>query len=290
MADLIVPLFNMSCPTPTELDQNSTIHGRAEHLQRIVDEARKRYLVRTPWDPEHFLVITNADVSGNIRSSAGVIADEMILGLRLYKAGGVYYNFLLVVNPPASGESTSDDVHGLRALALYYYNVYDHKGIPYVYELTPDDMKPLRDVLGLTRSRQLLEKRCFRNFFQAYHEPLTSDRFLKNAVALENILVNDGGFSNISYKFVDRGCYVLQRVAPHSGGAAGHAGRLKEIYKARSGLVHSRKNDPDWSSTESQEMLADSETYVRQLLVLTLQDPRFEKSEFIDEEKRKGYL
>ena len=62
-----------------------------------------------------------------------------------------------------------------------------------------------------------MQEPAFRFFFRSYHEPYATDRFLSNAIGLENLLVNDEQEkSSFRYKFVDRGCFLLQQAAKWS--------------------------------------------------------------------------
>ena len=136
-----------------------------------------------------------------------------------------------------------------------------------------------------------MKKPAFRYFFRSYHEPYATDRFLSNAIGLENLLVNDSNdWSNIRYKFADRGSFLLQQASPNTAGPDLYFKDLQDIYDGRSGIVHSSKNsDRDWNKEPDIKRLQNSETYLRHLLLYILHHPEMEKSSEVDKAKRQRY-
>ena len=132
---------------------------------------------------------------------------------------------------------------------------------------------------------------AYRFFFRSYHEPYATDRFLSAVVALENILVNDtDDRTNIRYKFMDRGGFLLQRARPQPEGADIYCRRLGTIYDRRSGLVHSARSSlRDWVDQADIDVLRDADDYVRTLLSYLLRVPDLRQSGAVDRLKRSFY-
>ncbi len=129
----------------------------------------------------------------------------------------------------------------------------------------------------------------FRVAVFSFPEPYTNDRFLDNVLAMENLLVNDSqDHSNISYKFVDRGCFLLKQ-AIQLENANVFARSLRKIYSTRSEIVHSKKRPRDWDTDKSKKLLQDSDHYLRELLRYVLEHPEFADSIKVDKAKRDLY-
>jgi hypothetical protein len=119
--------------------------------------------------------------------------------------GNVYYNFVLR-DPSGWFDDPSDATRApLEASSVYFFKGWDHPGIVSEYHVTDTEADDLSEFLAASWDSWVRKNRAFGLFFRGYHEPYADDRLLRNAIALENLLVNDTrDQSNIRYKFVDR--------------------------------------------------------------------------------------
>ena len=288
---LIAPLTNISCPPKVHLADDTEIHTIPEHLNRKLQEAISGRLIRHPSTYTHCLVVRNHEITEDDRSAASERLKEAVLRLRLYKPGGIGFNFGVIDRDGWYDEPDPKTERGLEFIAVFFYFVWERPGLPTPYDLDNNDIERLQCLFALTSHKSLMDKPAYRYFFRAYHEPYGTDRFLSNAIALENLLVNDQrDMGNIRYKFVDRGCFLLQRASPHPDGAEAYTKPLKAIYDARCKLVHSTQSSQrDWGSEQEKTILRNSEQYLRQLLVYVLSEPAMESSQNVDAAKRKAY-
>jgi hypothetical protein len=218
--------------------------------------------------------------------------EEVILRLRLFKPGNVAFGIVI-----SDARGWYDDLttaiaepDGVRA--IFFYSAWLRPGLQHTYELSEAELPKLIRLLESTSSRTLMDAAPYRAFFRAYHEPYATDRFLSTAIAMEHLLVNDTeDTSSISYKFVDRGCYLLNRARPHPDGAEAYVAPLRTIYRWRSSLVHAspRLGERDWTEERHIDILRQADEYARAMLLYTLDHPDLAKAEKLDEQKRKGY-
>lgn len=158
-----------------------------------------------------------------------------------------------------------------------------------IYELQVEDIDDIKSSLILDLGERLMEKPSYRYFFKGYHEAYLYDRLLSNVIALESLLVSEYDQSNLSYKFADRGCFLLQKAKPIPDGHDIYYLNMKKLYNIRSKLVHSG-NKSLWEIEKKDiELLKLSEEYARCLLVYVFDKPDMRKSENIDKAKRKCY-
>jgi hypothetical protein len=169
------------------------------------------------------------------------LLDELMLLFRLHRPGNVYYSFIIIDDCDWYDVPDHEKYQRLQAQSLHHYIGWAHPGTEYLYV---DDCAgaPLAFCCA-HRGNTILRTRPYQSFSRGYHEPLSEDRFLRNVIGLENIFVNEvSEQSNVTYKFVDRGCFLLQRAAPHEGGAVAWAEVLKKLYRERGNILRGAVN------------------------------------------------
>jgi hypothetical protein len=293
---LIAPLsnINISVPLPLELGANLALEPIPSHLPPFLEEAAKQSFIRHPVTYNCCLVVRDAESTKDDASDLREEVEEAVLRLRLFKAGGVGFSLVLV--DPDGWYDNPAKVQGTQVrylfIGMFFYHVWERDGMLPFLNLDPDDVVPLRSLFVLSAGQRLLQKPAFRYFFRSYHEPYATDRFLSNAIGLENLLVNDTkDRSNYRYKFADRGCFLLQHANPRPDGPEVYFKDLQEIYDGRSEIVHSNeKSDWDWHKAPDIRKLQNSENYLRQLLVYILEHPTMERSGEVDKAKRLRYV
>ena len=98
----------------------------------------------------------------------------------------------------------------------------------------------------------------------------------------------EGG--SITYKFIDRGAFMLQQAQRRDEGANEYASRLHEIYKTRCSLVHgSGTIVDDWKNPKDLELLESAEEFSRISLCYVLECPEMFETAKLDEMKRARY-
>jgi hypothetical protein len=292
-ADVIAPIANVVASTPMVLDSRSDIRAMTPQMYGAMQAGWKQRLIRHPSAPTCCLYVRDVALQpGDEGTSAKDAIEELVLRLRIFKAGAVSFDFGVIDSGGWYENPTEEKATHLALFGVFFYVPWAHHGMPVKFEVEPSEAESLRSFVTLTESQHLMDRPAYRYFFQSYHEPYATDRFLKNAIGLENLLVSDAkDTSNIRYKFVDRGCFLLNRAKPHSEGASGYTKPLSDIYDARSRLVHASKSPPTRStaSVEERDRLLRSEDYLRVLLRYLLEHPELDTAESIDSSKRQLY-
>lgn len=292
---LIAPIsdLNYEVRLPINLSDNIVLDPIKPLIFPIIKKAFEKQFIRNPYNPSSCLVVKNAKSIREDGSDLREEVEESLLRLRLLKPGGVGFSFIVVDptgwydNPPNDPKSQIE----WAVIAMLPYIVWEREGMPSSFIIENADIEPLQSLFSLTRVRKLLLNPSFRYFFRSYHEPYATDRFLSNAIGLENLLVNDSDDrSNYRYKFADRGSFLLQKIIPRTDGPEKYFKDMCNIYDGRSQLVHSSKlSDWDWHEPSDIKLLQQSETYLRHLLLYLLNNPEMENSLKIDKEKRQLY-
>jgi len=269
----IVPLGNFECDEQICLHENIKIEKTPEHYHRVIINAQRMHLIRHPAQSKSVLIIRGKVVEAKDDNIVRRHVEEIILLLRLYKEGSVFFNFISVDhnNWYDNPENLSPK---LTQIGVFFYMGWGHKGIKTTYALKKSDDGHIDKFINKYLGQNLFSQIAYKYFFRSFHEPYSDDRFLSNAIGLENILVNDNTEqSNIRYKFIDRGCFLLQAALPNKNGADYYVKSLKNIYDTRCQLVHSTKNIINWEKEASQKILRNSDHYLRVLLKYLLDKP-----------------
>lgn len=286
MTTVIAPLGNIeSCGI--DIDDWLSLTATPDHMAQLIQQGRNSLLIRDPGQFPHCLVLRGQRLDkGNPRD----LVERAVLLLRLFKPGNLYYNFVLRDEAGWFADPTQQVEDKLWADSVFFFQGWDHPGLEGRYSVTEGEALALQQFVAKHWDNQVLSRRFFHLFFRGYHEPYAEDRFLRNAVALENIFVNESqDQSNVTYKFVDRGCYLLQLARPLDQGAGGYAKSLGLIYKTRSALVHTNEKPRDWTGEPHKELMVTSDRYLRLCLRLILEDPTLGSSTEIDKRKRAEY-
>ena len=286
---LIVPLGNIKCNPPISLSEDTTIEKIEDKFSPVIQDALSKNIIRHQVPFKYCLIVRNPKYLNDVKIIKKQIEDT-ILVFRLFKEGDIFFNYICIDEKNWYDRS---DVPDLKAkhVGVFFYMGWHHKGLSTTYIIESFETENLKQFFKNKISNRLLDHRSFRYFFKGFHEPYSEDRFLSNAIALENILVNDTkDQSNIRYKFIDRGCYLLHISTPGSNDANVYAKSLRCIYDLRCKIVHSSKNDINWGDNQTQKTLYNSENYLRIFLNMILKNKRLIKSSEIDIEKRKLYL
>lgn len=287
---VVAPLLNYEGPAPLTLNENTEIHKIREHVRHLILEAERVRFVRHPAEYKFCLIARNVVIRDDLGDESRKVIEEAILRLRLFQTGGIGFNFGFADPDGWYDAPRANAVGNIAVFGVFFYFVWGREGMTSAYHLQADDVEGLRTLFADTRGQMLMDKPAFRYFFRAYHEPYAMDRFLSNAIALENLLANDhSDWSNIRYKFADRGCFLLQKAHPEED-ANSYNKPLKDIYDARSKIVQARStSEHDWSSAEDLAILRNSEDYLRQLLRYVPYHPEMERSVNVDKAKRAHY-
>jgi hypothetical protein len=285
MATLVAPLGNLSIEDTLSLCQDLRIESTPRHMVDLIKRAEKTRLIRHPGKYGYCLVCEDVD-----KKTARSVLEDLVLLLRLYKPGNVYYNYAVIDEYGWYGDPHRKEPVPVSQFAIFFFMGWRHGGLTATYSVTEEDVRPLASFVEHHRGKPLLQTRAYKFFFRGYHEPYAENRFLDNAIGLENILVNDTKeMSNIKYKFVDRGCFLLSKAVSPKQKAASFAKPLTAIYKERSSIVHSRKEKRDWESPESIELLQNSDKYLRTILGFILDKEELADSKKVDRLKRDCY-
>lgn len=291
MATVVVaPLGGIQCDGIVRLADDLTIEPLPAHMLPVIQQARDSYIIRHPPHFGHCLVLERSSLHRDSDNDVKAFVERLVLLLRLYKPGNVYFNFAVIDENGWYRAPTVAVNIVLGQIGVFFYVGWTHRGLGDTFRLSTADSEPLATFVAAHRGADLMKNRSFRYFFRGFHEPYSEDRFLSNVIGLENVLCNDSqDHSNLKYKFVDRGCYLLHQARPHPDGAGGYVKPLGDIYDARSRIVHSAQKDIDWAEASAQSMLQNSEVFLRAVLNLVLQNPGFETAHGIDDAKRRRY-
>ncbi len=287
MATIVAPIGNFRCAADVILTDELRIEAIKPHMSALIAKAADERLIRHPVNYSHCIVYSNYDRN---REDSREIMERLMIMLRLFKIGNVFYNYALIDEHDWYSSLKRGEAVPIEQFAIFFFFGWDAKGLPTIYELEEDEADELSRFIVTKRRKPIVYTRPYRFFFKSYHEPYAEHRFLDYVIAMENILANDSkDMSNIRYKFIDRGCYLLNRALPSDAGAEHHAKSLKEIYDARCEIVHSARSTRDWNSDKSVELLARADTYTRTLLCMLLEDESLARSTTIDSQKRISY-
>lgn len=217
--------------------------------------------------------------------------EEALLRLRLYRIGQIGFNFGIYDSSHWYETGKLDPGTTIPSFSVHHYLVWQHPRLGMYLIVGKNDENGLAAIFTAAGAQQLLQKTAYRNFFRSYHEPYATDRFLQCAMALESLLVNDSrDTSNITYKFVDRGAFLMHQARPVDGGVGEYVLRLKRIYGARSKLVHgSGPTGGDWTRPDEVALLEDADEFARVGLRYVLDHPDLADSCRLDDAKRARY-
>ena len=286
----IVPLGNCMIDLNGVTDGSITLVETPHHVQQIIDAARQSLFIRDPGAFPVCLILKLNDAQVQDSKLARQLVEDAILLLRLAAPGNVYYNFILH-DPCGWFENPSQaNAASLQTSSVFFFKGWAHPGLEEGMVLSKEQAPAALAYVVANSEKTVIRKRAFTSFFRGYHEPYADDRLLRNAIGLENLFVNDvGEQSNVIYKFVDRGAYLLQLAAPLPDGAEGYVVPLKNIYKARSRLVHTNDKELNWDKGDVVELLVNSDRYLRTALRQVLKDTLLLDSTEIDKRKRARY-
>jgi hypothetical protein len=292
---LIAPLTHIEkCPQiPLKLSDKVEIHKVTSHVEEKIRADQVVDFDGNPVTYSYCLVARDVDVDTNERFGPQGSIEEIVLRLRLYKPGGIGFNYIIIDDRGWYDDPQGKSIEGLKRIRVYFYVVWRRQGMINQYDLEADDVKHLQELFELSSNEKLMQTPAFRFFFRSYHEPYSIDRFLSNAIGLENLLVNDEKEkSSFRYKFVDRGCFLLQQAEPILDDALAYVKPLQNIYDKRSAIVHSTKESTKryWNTDDEITILQNSEQYLRVLLKYILRNHRMRSSVNIDKAKRECYL
>jgi hypothetical protein len=286
----IVPLGNFDCAINLRLHNNIYVERTPMHVVPILQNALSKFFIRHPFPIKNLLIIRNERFDTNSKEHVQRYIEEIILLLRLYKQGSPFFNYIAVDVDDWYDNFQKNKTPNLFEVGVFFYMGWSHKGLDTIYKIDKSDEKQLENLFNKYLGKDIISNRACKFFFKGFHEPYSDDRFLNNAIGLENILVNDTKEqSNIRYKFIDRGCFLLQAADPKPVGAKYYSNPLKDIYDARCQLVHSNKSIINWADVGNQNLLKNSEEYLRTLLKYILANPKYTQAYRIDEDKRNKY-
>lgn len=287
---IIAPLGAIDGASRVVLAPDVWIERMPSHVGPILEKARESYVLRHPPNYSHCLVAQPTHLDTSDDDQIKEFVQQLVLLLRLWKPGDVYFNVIIVDQNGWYHSPTVTVAPAFSMIGIFFYVGWTHRGLSVRYSLGVEEEPGVAAFIAAHRDKRLLDQRSYRFFFTAFHEPYTDDRFLKNAIGLENLLCSDVEEpSNLTYKFMDRGCFLLSRSTPDAADAAAFLKPLKAIYKLRSTLVHSSKKQVDWGNAATSETLRDSERFLRTLLRFVLEHPEFDSAEAIDAAKRATY-
>lgn len=287
---IVAPLGNIESPSKLIINEKLYLEPIPRHMSPIIKRARDSYMIHHPPAYTHCLVLKSIDLSNSGEVGFRRDLEDIVLLLRLYKPGNVYYNYALIDKNNWYENPMRSQAIGMKEFAVFYYMGWPQKGVDQIFKLTKDDFRSLKVFVNKNIGKTILRTRPFRYFFRGFHEPQVDDRFLDNVIGLENILAGDTkDQSNIRYKFIDRGCFLLANVIPYEGDPNIYAKPLRDIYDTRCEIVHFSKYERDWHSDESVELVKNSDLFLRRILRLILEDEEFLNCEKVDKRKRKAF-
>jgi hypothetical protein len=288
MANIIAPIANYACPDPSvRFGNDLCIEEMPKHISVAVQRAAEQKMIRHPVDYHYSLVYKSFEPD---HDDSREIMERLITAMRLFKQGNIFYNYAIVdqnnfYSSPPAGKPVE-----IGHFAVFFFMGWHCEGLPDTFELLPSEIEKFQAFVATNWKRPKLYTRPFRFFFKAYHEGYAEHRFLDYVIALENVLANDSkDMSNIRYKFIDRGCYLLSKYCAHLGTPDSLGKALAEIYDRRCEIVHSTSKDRDWNEENSLLLLRQTDIFTRALLRLILEKEDLGDSRAIDAEKRAGY-
>jgi hypothetical protein len=286
MATIIAPLGNFKSEQDIIFDKQIRIESLKEVIFKIMIEAFEKRLIRHPAKYTHCLIFDGYDPQSDKDRE---IMERLLTSLRLFKPGNIYYNYAIIDSVGWYSNPHKVDEKTLGQFSIFFFFGWDCIGLPSIYELKHNEAQNIRDFINLNwKNKNILCRRPYQYFFKAFHEPYAEQRFLDYVIALENILVNDqNDMSNIKYKFVDRGAFLLAKY--HGGDAVKYAECLKNIYDVRCKIVHSNGKQLDWTDNKFVQLMIDTDSYTRILLKAILENNCFIDSNEIDNQKWKMY-
>ena len=282
---IIAPLYNFTCDSTINLSSNVIIKKTSVKDEEIINKFLSINSVDHISRSQYSLYIYNQKIKADDLSRAKHLIEKYILLLRIFRKGNIYFNFLII--DKNSNIITMGDI--FHTQLIHYYIGWYYKGLTNSYELSTKDEEALQIFIKLYESKDLMNQRAFRSFFRGFHEPLSDDRFLDNVISLENVLCNDSGEnSNIRYKFIDRGLFLLCQIIKDCNLDV-YTLKLKNIYSMRCKLVHTSKKIQNWIGEDYNKLLYDSDDFARKLLRYKLENQNFKESTHIDDLKRSLY-
>jgi hypothetical protein len=289
--DVVIPLVNIEkLNSPIKITDGLCICPLDETVREYIDHATSTGFLRNPSLPTAYLRILNLECDTNVIGEARAIADRVLLCLRLHRKGEVGYSMLLAAEAGCNGgKGKNKDVH-IDWAALHHYSVWHRPGHSSPYVLSEEDSQKILQLYSATNAKTL-RRPAFRHFLRSYHEPYATDRFLSCAIGLECALLSgQQERSSLSYKFRDRGAYILQQCAPDPNGACTHFAQLGQIYRKRSQLVHTGLgSSDDWKTSDELAFITKAEEYLRDILKYILANPKLADSSEIDRKKLELY-
>lgn len=279
---IVAPLEQFTTADEFELAPGVQVSAITDAILPLLERAAERRLFQPVSEVRYCLVIwTSSTDEVTIREQAK-LAEEVLLRFRLLRPGPIGFHFLAFV-PEDELRKGIGEPGNAWLMSLRHYMVWARPGItPLHYELSASEAESLRELWKRTSGERLLRRLAFRQFFRGCHEPYATDRFLANAIGLENLLLGDSEErSSLAYKFQLRGAFLLKLAATLDPRES--FDRLRAIYAGRSRLVHSSRSPvEDWEEEEELALLADSEKYLRILLNQVLNRPEMGGSQAID--------
>jgi len=282
---IIAPLYNFNCESTIKLSPNAEIKETTKTdsivIQKFLSLRKDEHKAMSKYS----IYIYNQKIEEDDLSKAKHIIEKYVLLLRIFRKGNIYFNFLFI--------DKNNNIIDREALfytqQLNYYTGWSHKGLIHIYSLSDKDDDELQLFIKSYESLDLMNQRAFRSFFRSFHEPLSDDRFLDNVISLENILCNDSNDnSNIRYKFIDRGIFLLHQINEKIT-VDEYKAKLSKIYDMRCNIVHSSKKIQNWIGEKYDDLLYNSDDFARKLLQYKLKNQSITESNKIDDLKRGLY-
>jgi len=168
---LIAPLNRIACATPVDLGSGVEIHTYNRGLEDFVNSAKAQGMVRNPDQFSPCLVVKDIDDQEGGLPEMRSALEEVVLRLRLHKAGSIGFSVVIVdrggwyekllAAKPGKLEIT------FELIGVLFYTVWTRPGFHEAYELLPEDVAPITELLAHTRGLELMRKPAFRYFFAA---------------------------------------------------------------------------------------------------------------------------
>jgi hypothetical protein len=287
MATIIAPIANYRSDTAIPIEEHLRIEPIPQHVIGLMANAFNQRLIRHPTEYRYCIVYSDFDKTTD---KSRELMERLITALRLFKPGNVFYNYALIDETHWYESPGGRDMIPLEQFAIFPFFGWSANGLVDYYEVSDKEVPILSQFVAKHWKTSLIHARAYKYFFKAYHEFYADHRFLDYTIALENVLANDENeISNIRYKFVDRGCFLLKRWLEPTESIDGISRTLKQIYDVRCEIVHSTKKERDWGEPKSTQLLKKTDLYVRTLLRNLLNEAKLAKASNVDAEKRSLY-